>query len=196
MHCEPLVARPVVRCGTEHIGAGEHAAAGPPERNLVPGAAVFDGDEGERAKRPLRNDVVPDTEAGGEGGAVAVVPVEQLQDTRGCACSADPLLDTFPVDGIDGPDAAVLDKDVRATLHELVDDPPEAAVELVAEPELQRCHIADQRSKWGESAALAAAISSSRSNGIRWNETSSSSLTIAYSLHGKNGTGSSGCPCS
>jgi hypothetical protein len=36
---------------------------------------------------------------------------------------------------------------VRATLHELVDDPAEAAGELVAEPELQRCHIAAQRWK-------------------------------------------------
>lgn len=133
MHCEPLIAGPVVRRGAEHIGADEHAAAGPPERNLVPGAAVLDGDEGERAQRPLRNDVVPDTEAGGEGGAVTVVPVEQLQDTGGCACSADSFLDTVPVDGIDHPDAAVLDDGVRATLHELVDDPTEAAVELVAE---------------------------------------------------------------
>jgi hypothetical protein len=31
---------------------------------------------------------------------------------------------------------------MRATLHEFVDNPAEAAVELVAEPELQRCHIA------------------------------------------------------
>jgi hypothetical protein len=153
MHCEPLVAGPVVRRGAEHVGADEHAAAGPPEGNLVPGAAVLDGDEGERAQRPLRNDVVPDTEPDGEGGAVAVVPVEQLQDTRGCACSADPLLDTFPIDGIDDPGAAVFDEDMRATFHELVDDPAEPTVELVAEPDLQRCHIAAQRSKWGKSAA-------------------------------------------
>jgi hypothetical protein len=146
MHCQPLVAGPVVRRGAEHRGADEHPAAGPPDRDHVPGAADLDGDEGERAQRPLRNDVVPDTEAGGEGGAVAVVTVEQLQDTRGCACGADPVLDTVAVDGIDCPDAAVLDEGVRATLHELFDDPPEAAVELVAEPELQRCHIADQRS--------------------------------------------------
>ena len=136
MHCQPLNAGPVVRRGAEHVAADKHAAARPPERDLVPGAAVLDGDEGERAQRPLRNNVVPDTESGGEGGAVAVVPVEQLQDARGCARRADPLLDPFPVDGIDYPDATVFHEGVRATLHELVDDPAEATVELVAEPNL------------------------------------------------------------
>ena len=133
MHGQPLVAGPVVRRSAEHVGADEHAVVGPPERDLVPGVAVPDGDAGERAHRPLRNDVVPNTEPGGESGAVAIVPVEQLQDARRCTCSADALLDTVPVDGIDRPDAAVVDERVRATLHELVDDPPEAAVELVAE---------------------------------------------------------------
>ena len=144
MHRQPLVACPVVRRGAEHVGADEHMAVRPPERDLVPGAAVLDGDEGERAQRPLRNDVEPDTEASGEGGAVAVVPVEQLEDARRRARSADPLLDTFAVDGIDCPDAAVLHEGVRATLHELVDDPAEAVAELIAKRDLQRCHIAAQ----------------------------------------------------
>jgi hypothetical protein len=147
MHCQPLSAGPVIRRSAGHIGAAEHAAAGPPERDLIPGAAALDRNAGERAQRPMRNDVVPDTEPGGEMGAVAVVPVEQLQHARRCACGADSVLDTVPVDGIDRPNAAVLDEGVRATLHELVDDPAEAAAELVAEPDLQRCHIAAQRSK-------------------------------------------------
>jgi hypothetical protein len=147
MHCQALMAGPVIRRGAGHIGADEHAAVGPPERDLVPRVAVPDGDAGERAQRPLRNDVVPDTEPGSESGAVAVVAVEQLEDTRGCTLRADPLLDTVSIDGIDRPDAAVLDEGVRATLHELIDDPAEAPVELVAKPELHRCHIAAQRSK-------------------------------------------------
>ena len=81
------------------------------------------------------------------GAAIAVVAVEQLQDARRCACRADPLLDTFPVDGIDHPDATVVDEGVRAPLHELVDDPAEATVELVAEADLHRCHIAAQLSR-------------------------------------------------
>jgi len=76
MHCQPLSAGPVVRRGAEHVAADKHAAARPPERDLVPGAAVLDDDEGERPQRALRNDVVPDSKASGESGAVAVVAVE------------------------------------------------------------------------------------------------------------------------
>ena len=147
MHRKSLIAGPVIPSSAEHIGADKHAAIGPPERDLVPRLAAPDGDEGERAQRALRNNMVPDTEPSGEGCAVAVVPGEQLDDARGCARRADPLLDTVSVDGIDHPDAAVLDEGVRATLHELVDDPAEAAAELVAKPEAQRCHIAAQCSK-------------------------------------------------
>jgi hypothetical protein len=147
MHCQPLIAGPVIRRSAGRIGADEDAAIGPPERDLVPGAAVLEGDAGERTQRPLRKDVVPDTEPGGEGSAIAVVPVEQLQDARGCACGADSVLYTISVNGIDRPHATVLDEGVRAALHELVGDPAEAAVELVAEPDLQRCHITAQRSK-------------------------------------------------
>jgi hypothetical protein len=147
MHRKSLIAGSVIPRSAEHIGADKHAAIGPPECDLVPRLAVPDGDAGERAQRALRNNVVPDTESSGEGGAVAVVPVEQLEDARGRARRADPLLDIVSVDGIDRPDAVVLDKGVRATLHELVDDPAEPAAELVAKAEAQRCHIAAHCSK-------------------------------------------------
>src|SRR5947208_2772983 len=139
---------------------------------------------------------MPHPEPSGKAGAVAVVPVEQLEHAGRSAGRSDALLNAIPVDRIDHPDAAVHDDGVRAALHELVGDPAETAVKLVAEAELQRCHIAAQRSKCGKSDALAASMSCSTSNGIRRNETSSSSLTIAYSLQGKNGTGSGGCRCS
>ncbi len=87
--------------------------------------------------------MVADTEPSREGGAVAVVPVEQLQDASGRAYSADAFLGTVAVDGIDHPDAAVLDEGVRATLHELLDDPAEATVELVARPELHSAELTD-----------------------------------------------------
>ena len=76
--------------------------------------------------------MVTNTEPRGEGRAVAVVPVEQLEDARRSARCADSLLDAFRVDGVYDPDATVLDERVRATLHELRDDPAEPAVELVA----------------------------------------------------------------
>jgi hypothetical protein len=146
VHRQPLTAGAEVRRSAEHVRADEHSAAGPPERDLIPGTAVLDGDGSEGTEGRLRNDVVADTEPGSEGGAVAVVPVEQLEDAGGCARRADPLLDSVPVDGIDHPDPAVVDEGVRAARHELVDDPAEAAVELVAETERQRCHIATQLS--------------------------------------------------
>ncbi len=109
MHRQSLVAGSVVPRSAEHIGADEHAAIWPPKRDFVPRLSAFDGDEGERAQRTLRDNVVPDTEPSRKGGAVAVVTVEQLEDARGCPRRADPLLDTVSVNGIDRPDAAVLD---------------------------------------------------------------------------------------
>ncbi len=112
MHRQSLLAGSVIPRSAEHIGADKHAAIWPPKRNFVPRLGAPDGDEGERAQRALRNEVVPNTEPSGEGGAVAVVPVEQLEYARGCTRSADPLLDTVSVDGIDHPDAAILDEGV------------------------------------------------------------------------------------
>lgn len=109
MHRQSLVAGSVVPRTAEHIGADEHAAIGPPKRDFVPRLSAPDGDEGERAQRTLRDDVVPDTEPSCKGGAVAVVTVEQLEDASRCPRRADPLLDTVSVNGIDRPDAAVLD---------------------------------------------------------------------------------------
>jgi hypothetical protein len=133
MDCQPLVPGTEIRGGAEHVGADEHAAVGPPERDLLPGTAVLDGDAGERTERALREEVVADAEPSGESGAGAVVPVEQLNHARRRARRLDAFLHVVPVDGVDHPDAAVHDEGVRAALHELVNDPAEAAVELVAE---------------------------------------------------------------
>lgn len=74
-----------------------------------------------------------DTEAARKLGTVPIVSIEQLDDTRGLAGGADPVLDAVAGDRIDQPDATVDDEGMRAALHELVDDPPEAGVELVAD---------------------------------------------------------------
>jgi hypothetical protein len=74
--------------------------------------------------------------------AVAVVTVEQLQDSGRLAGGPDSFFDTVTVNRIDEPDATVDDKRVRAAFHELVHDPAEAGVELVAELDFQRCHVA------------------------------------------------------
>jgi len=76
--------------------------------------------------------MVSDTKSGSEGRAVTIVAVEQLEHTGGSAGRTDAFLDTVAVDGVDHPDAPVHDESVRAALHELRDDPAEAAGELVA----------------------------------------------------------------
>ena len=133
MDCQAVVPGTEVRRGAEHVGADEHTVVGPPERDFLPGTAVLDVDAGEWTERAVRYKVVADAEPSGEFGAGAVVPVEQLDHARGGAGRPDALLDALPVDRVDHPDAAVHDEGVRAALHELVHDPAEAAVELVAE---------------------------------------------------------------
>ena len=133
MDCQAVVPGPEIRRGTEHVGADEHVAVGPPERDFLPGTAVLDVDAGERTERAVRDEVVADAEPSGERGAGTVVPVEQLDHARRSAGRPDAFLDALSVDRVDHPDAAVHDEGVRAALHELVHDPAEAAVELVAE---------------------------------------------------------------
>jgi len=133
MDCQALVPGAEVRRGAEHVGADEHAAVGPPERDFLPGTAVLDVDAGERTERAMRDEVVADAKPSGECGAGTVVPVEQLDHARGGTGRPDALLDALSVDRVDHPDAAVHDERVRAALHELVDNPAEAAGEFVAE---------------------------------------------------------------
>ena len=61
--------------------------------------------------------------------------VEQLEHAGRLAGRADSLLDAVAGEGIDQPDTATCDERVRAAFPELVHDPAEADVELVAEPD-------------------------------------------------------------
>ena len=76
--------------------------------------------------------MVTNTKAGSERRAVTIVAVEQLEHTCWSTGRADAFLDAVPVDGVDHPDAPVHDESMRRALHELGDDPAEAAGELVA----------------------------------------------------------------
>jgi hypothetical protein len=133
MDCQALVPGAEIRRGAKHVRADEHAAVRPPERDFLPGTAVLYGDEGKGTERALRDAVVADTKPSGEYGAGAVVPVEQLDHACRGAGRPNAFLHAVPLDGVDHPDAAVHDENVRAALHELVDDPTEAAIERVAE---------------------------------------------------------------
>ena len=121
----------------------EHAPLGPPESDLFPFPGIDDTDEHERCDRPSGYDMQRNAEALGDRARIAIVPVQQLENSGRHARSADPLLHTLAVDRIDHPDLAVRHQRVRAALEHLVlGDPAEAAVELVAEPDLQgRFHI-------------------------------------------------------
>jgi hypothetical protein len=109
-------------------------------------SAVPDLETRERPERAAGDAVMTNAEPPCERRAVAVVPIEQLQDTCRSAGGADAFLDSVPIDRIDQPDTAVNDERMRAALHELVDDPAEAPVEVVAEPNPHRRHIDAQRS--------------------------------------------------
>ena len=129
-----LVARPEERDRAERIGADEDAALRPPERDLLPPAAAQHGQEPERrARERLRDDVHRNAEPLGESGAVAVVPVDQLDHAGRLAERADALLDALAVDRIDQPDAAVDGERVRRALHRRALHPAEAVLELVDE---------------------------------------------------------------
>lgn len=75
-------------------------------------------------------------EALGKRPAVAVVAVQELNDSgrlTGCAAA---LFDAVTLHGVYQPDTALHDESVRAPKQELVDDPAESALELIAEPDL------------------------------------------------------------
>lgn len=133
MQREPLVACAVIARSAECVAAHEHAPPRPPERNLLPTPAHPHDAKLERRQLLLRNDVVRHPEPGRKGGAVAVVTVEELDHTGRLTGAANALLHSVTVERIDQPDASAFDERVRAALDELVLDPTEAILELVAE---------------------------------------------------------------
>ena len=135
--CEKVVHRP------ERIAADEDTSLGPPEGDFLPPAPHPDRNEPERRHARGGYDVMWHTETLRQLDAVSVMPVEQLQDPGRLAGDPDPILHPIAEERIDRPDAAGSDERVRTARHELIHDPTETAVELVARlEELQRCHIA------------------------------------------------------
>ena len=142
MNPEPLVAGEEVVRRPERIAADEDTSLGPPEGDFLPPAPQSDRNELERRHVRRGYDVMRHAETFRQLGAVSVMAVEQLQDPGRLAGGPDPIFHAVTEERIDRPDAAGGDEHVRTARHELVHDPTEAAVELVAEPDVQRCHIA------------------------------------------------------
>jgi hypothetical protein len=142
MNPKPLVAGEEVVHGPERIAADEDTSLGPPESDFLPPAPQPDRNELKRRHACGGHDVMRHAETLRQLGAVPIMAVEQLQDASRLARRPDPVLYPVAEKWIDRPDAAGGDEHVRTARHELVHDPTEPAVELVAKPELQRCHIA------------------------------------------------------
>jgi hypothetical protein len=142
MNPELLVAGEEVVHRPERIGADEEASLGPPEGDFLPPPPHPDRNQLERRHARGRYDVMGHAETLRQLSAVSVMAVEELQDPGRLAGRPDPALHVVTEKRIDRPHAAGGDEHVRAPRHELVDDPTETAFELVAEPDLQRCHIA------------------------------------------------------
>ncbi len=75
-----------------------------------------------------------DAEPPGDGGAVAVVPVEQLDDPGGLPELPDAVVELGPVDDVEEPDAAVDLERVRGASHPLLRDPAAGLRDLVDDP--------------------------------------------------------------
>jgi hypothetical protein len=144
MHGESFPAGEKVAGRPERIAAGENATPGPPEANLLPPTTRPDRNELEWRHAGGRHHMMRNAETGRQLGAIAVVAVEQLQNPRRFSGCPDPVFYSVTEERVDHPDAPVDDERVRAARHEPFDEPAEAAVELVAEPDLHRCHIAAQ----------------------------------------------------
>ena len=118
--CRPASSSPARKNGmrAERVGADEDPALRPPERDLLPPAAAEHRQEPERRLRQRqRDDVERHAEPRGQRGAVAVVPVDQLDHAGRLAERADALLDAVAVDRIGQPDAAVDGERVRRAAH-------------------------------------------------------------------------------
>jgi hypothetical protein len=135
VHAETLAAPAEIVGGAERVSEGEHAAGRPPEGDFLPPPVPADAAELERTHALLGYDVMRDLKLRGQLGAVAVVPVKELDDARRLPGRLDARLDSVPEERVDQPDLRVDDDHMGGALHELVDGPPEAAVELVAEPD-------------------------------------------------------------
>lgn len=131
MDPDELPACSVVPRGAECVAADEDTLSSPPERDFLPTAARADLAKRKRPERPARDDVMRDAEPLCERSAVAIVAVEQLDDSCRLAGSADSFLDSVTVDRVDHPDAAFHHERMGTTLEELVfHQPLESGVEL------------------------------------------------------------------
>ena len=127
MHAETLAAGAEVVDGSDGVRAEQDTPIGPPERHFLPATARAHRQELERPEPFPGDDMMRNAEASRERGAVAVVTVQQLNDSGRCSYASERVV----VEGIDQPPLPAGHERVAAALPEFVGDPAEAAVELV-----------------------------------------------------------------
>jgi len=137
MNTELLTGRSEIWSRTERLRHNESALLGPPERDLFPEGGANDSKrtkwrswhacEGSYVQRHV---VAP-----GESGAVAAVPVEELDHSCRPAERTDALIQSAAVDRIDDPHVGSVYQGMRRATHVrgLGGDPAEAELKLVAE---------------------------------------------------------------
>lgn len=138
MDAEALAGRAEVAGAAEGVCADDDALLRKPERDLPPALEADDGSDDEGRSRQIgqRRDMERHTEPVRDRGAVALVPVEELDDAGRLAEGAEPVVEAVAVDRVGQPHTAVCQHGVRGAAQKLpLGQPAEAVLELVAESE-------------------------------------------------------------
>ena len=140
MDGESLALREVVGRRPQRVGEREHPLLGEPQSHLLPARAPHGGDDLERRARHSAEGhaMVGHAETLRNGEAVALVPVEELDDAGRIAERTDARLDALSVDRIDEPDSAAGANRMRGAQHVggLGGDPAEPELRLVGEADV------------------------------------------------------------
>ena len=156
MDADLLTGRDEVANAPERIGAHEDSLAGKPESDLQPVLPADDRQHDERPYRPVceRSHLQRHAEPPCNLGAVALVPVEELDDPGRLAQRGDALVQALSVDDVGQPDTVTGEHGVRGASQEVaLGRPAKALLELVAETELHGNTIHVMASRNGPSNA-------------------------------------------
>ncbi len=145
VNAERLTARAEVAEAPERVAADEDSLCRKPERDLPPEPSAHDRQHDERRTRNVRErrHVEGNAETLGDRSAVALVTVDELDDSGRLTEGADPLVEARAVDDVRQPDASADPERMRRALEALsLEMPAESVIELFTETELHGNTIA------------------------------------------------------
>ena len=158
VNAERLATRAEVAEAPERVAADQDSFLREPERDLPPEPSAHDRQHDERGTRHVRErrQVEGNAEALRDRGAVALVTVDELDDSGRLAEGADPLVEARAVDDVRQPDASSDPQRMRRALEALsLEMPAEPVLELVTETELHGNTIAVAQQNSTSNAAIA-----------------------------------------